>query len=78
MTTHADVTGNALLAARARALADAADRQSPERRAALAASVALAETRTVPAARVVLGLLDDVPKIRDAALAVLAQLQERT
>lgn len=70
---HADITGNRTLAARARAVADAAPRGSTDRKAALSAAVLLGETRTVAAARKLLGEVAD-PAIRQAAGELLSQL----
>jgi hypothetical protein len=72
VTSHADVTGNRLLAERARQAADEAMR---DRRAWLILHVALNETRTIAAAR---KILDDVAddQLRDLAgrlLDLLAQ-----
>lgn len=58
--TRADVTGNRLLAARARDIARQARLDPPCRRAALCLSVVLDETRTVEAARVLLDGLDTI------------------
>jgi hypothetical protein len=65
-----DVTGNRQLAGRAR---DMADRSGLRRRAWLCVSVALAETRTVTAARAALA---DIPvtEVRDLAAQLLEQL----
>lgn len=71
--TGTEVTGNRQLAARARAIADQA---ASHRRAALAVSVALDETRTVAAARKVLAGLGDIgrPDLAAAASQILDQL----
>lgn len=57
MTGHADVTGNALLAARARAISNAAERGSMRRRSFGCAAIALSESTSIAAARKVLDLL---------------------
>jgi hypothetical protein len=74
MTTRsADVTGNRLLAARARDLGTRAPRGSLDRKAALCAAVALDETRSLRAARLVLDDLDQAD-VRDAARQLLDDL----
>jgi hypothetical protein len=66
------VTGNRELAARARGLADQAPAGSLERKAALSAAILLDETRTVAAARKLLGeIVNDV--MRQAAGELLGQ-----
>lgn len=67
----ADVTGNRLLAARAR---DMADRAMTQRKAWLSVAVALDTTRSLTAAR---AALDDVSHpVRDLACQFLHQLTE--
>jgi hypothetical protein len=68
------ITGNRILAVRARDLADQALPGTLARKAAGCATVALATTRTVAAARAVLaaGRLDD--DVRQAAIELLGQL----
>jgi hypothetical protein len=75
--TAADVTGNRLLAARARDIARQARSDPPVRRAALCLAVILDDTRTLAAARKLLPTLDDVrPGLRDPAARILDLLTE--
>jgi len=70
------MTGNKVLAERARQLAGQAPAGSPDRRAYGCAAVALATTSTLAAARRVLA--DDCPDIaKAAALAALGQLTSK-
>jgi hypothetical protein len=71
--TGSVVTGNRLLAARARDLADRAPRGSIECRAAGCVAVLLEQTRTVAAARKLLGEIGQAD-VRDRAGQLLAEL----
>jgi hypothetical protein len=73
--TSVITTGNRILAARARTVADRAPRGSLARKAALSAAVLLDETRSVAAARKLLGDVAD-PLIRLAASDVLDDLSQ--
>lgn len=75
--TGSVITGNKLLAARARQLADEAPPCSVARKAALSAAVLLDETRSIAAARKLLGEVAD-DTIRQAASDLLGQLGQLT